>query len=139
VRGDVTGADVSDLLVQVKGMRAAAMGPEELQRVRNTSLLTPPGKFDTNDTNDAITQRLGRAWSIGQGADHFAKRPGGLAAMDAAATLAAVQNQVRPETLTLVAVGDLAKIRPQLEALNLGAVEVRHSAGRKVGTNPEKS
>jgi zinc protease len=32
--------------------------------------------------------------------------------------------------MTVIAVGDLAKIRPQIEALGLGAVEVRDADGR---------
>jgi len=127
VRGDVTGAALADLMAQVNEMRAKPMGPEELQRVRNAGLLSLPGEFDTNA---AITARLAGAWSAGEAPDHFARWPARVAAVDASAAFAAVQAYVKPETLTVIAVGDLAKVRPQIEALGLGAIEVRDADGR---------
>ena len=127
VRGDVAAAAVQELLSQVRGMRTAAMGAEELQRVRNASLLSLPGEFDSND---AIAARLASAWSRGEPADHYARWPGRVAAVDANAAFAAAQAHVRPETMTVIAVGDLAKVRAALEALGLGTVEVRDLDGR---------
>ncbi len=127
VRGDATAAAVLDLMNQVRGMRAAAMGAEELQRVRNASLLSLPGEFDSND---AIAGRLASAWSRGEPADHYARWPGRVAAVDAAAAFEAAQTHVQPQAMTVIAVGDLAKIRAPLEALGLGAVEVRDLDGR---------
>jgi zinc protease len=127
VRGDVTGPALAEMFAQIKAMRATPMGSDELLRVRNAGLLSLPGEFDTND---AITARLANAWSQGQPADYFARWPGRVAAVDAGAAFAAAQAHVKPETMTVIAVGDLAKVRAQIEALNLGAVEVRDADGR---------
>jgi zinc protease len=127
VRGDVTGPALAALLAQVKGMRERPMGAEELQRVRNAGLLSLPGEFDTNA---AITARLAGAWTLGEAPDHFARWPARVAAVDAGAAFSAVQQHVKPEALTVIAVGDLARVRPQIEALGLGAVELRDADGR---------
>jgi zinc protease len=127
VRGGVTGAALGGLLAQVKGMRDQPMEPGELERVHNAGLLSLPGEFATHA---AITTRLAGAWANGEAPNHFAQWPARVAVVDAGAAFAAVQAHVKPETLIVVAVGDLATVRPQIEALGLGAVEVRDADGR---------
>ena len=127
VRGDVTGAALKDLLDQVKGMQNAPMPADELGRARNAALLSLPGEFDAND---AITQRLASAWSLGQPANYYRRWPAHLAGVNAATALAAARQHVVPAQLTVIAVGDLAQVRPQLEALGLGQTEVRDADGR---------
>jgi zinc protease len=41
----------------------------------------------------------------------------------------AAQDHLHPENLIVVAVGDQAKIEPQLEKLNLGPIELRDASG----------
>jgi zinc protease len=41
----------------------------------------------------------------------------------------AAQDHVHPENLIVVAVGDRAKIQPELEKLNLGPIELRDESG----------
>ncbi|MBC7941836.1 MAG: hypothetical protein H7Z19_19120, partial [Chitinophagaceae bacterium] len=61
---------------------------------------------------------------------HYRRWPARVAAVDTAAAFAAAQDHVKPEALTVIAVGDLAKVRAQIEALGLGAVELRDADGR---------
>jgi zinc protease len=127
VRGDVTAPALADLLAEVDGVRAAPLPGDELARARNASLLSLPGLFDTND---AVADRLAGAWSLGHPADFWARWPGRLAAVDAAAAQAAARAHVAPASLKIIAVGDLAKVRAPLEALQLGPVELRDADGR---------
>ena len=61
--------------------------------------------------------------------DYYQKLPAQYAAVTAAEVEKAAQDHVHPENLIVVAVGDRAKIQPELEKLNLGPIELRDESG----------
>ena len=129
VRTDVTGAALTDMFKEVEGMRAAPMGPEELTRVRNAQLLALPGLFATNR---AVTDTYANEWARGMSVDSIVKLPGKYTAVTATSAFNAAKTFVDPEALIVVAVGDKAKILPQLEALGRKPIEMRDSSGKLV-------
>ena len=64
------------------------------------------------------------------GLDYFTKNPSRINAVTADQALAAAKNHVNPARLIVVAVGDRAKIEPELKKLELGTLEVRDAEGR---------
>ena len=52
--------------------------------------------------------------------------------LDAAAVQSAATRYLDPDHMTVVVVGDIAKIRPGVEALGLGPVTILDHAGREV-------
>ena len=113
VQSDVTGAALEDVFKEFEAIRARPMGQAELRRVRNALLLSLPGQFDTNQ---AIVDGYASAWSLGLPDDHIARLPTKLKAVNAASAWQAARDHLEPARLIVVAVGDKAKVAPQLEA-----------------------
>ena len=95
-------------------MRAKPMGAAELNRVRNAQLLTLPGQFDTNL---AVVAGYAGNWAAGQPLSAITDLPKQYGAVTSATALKAAQAHLDPARLIVVAVGDKAKIVPQLEAI----------------------
>lgn len=114
VRTDVTGAALVDLWKEIEGMRAKPMGSAELKRVRNAQLLALPGLFDTNG---AVVAGYAGNWAAGRPLAAITGQPQAYAAVTAASALKAARQHLDPAQLIVVAVGDKAKLQPQLEAI----------------------
>ncbi|MBV8037448.1 pitrilysin family protein [Roseateles sp.] len=119
VRTDVTGAALVDMWKEIAGMRARPMGAAELTRVRNARLLSLPGSFDTNQ---AVVGAYAANWAVGRPLAAITEEPGQLAAVTAATALKAARDHLDPDQLIVVAVGDKAKVLPQLEAMGRKAL-----------------
>jgi len=126
VRTDVTGAALADMWKEIDGMRAKPMGAAELGRVRNAQLLSLPGRFDTNV---AVVGGYAGNWSAGQPLGAIAALPAKYGAVTAATALKAARRHLDPARLIVVAVGDKAKLLPQLEAIGRKA-EVLDADGK---------
>ena len=63
---------------------------------------------------------------------YYQTLPAQFEAVTAAEVEKAAQEHVHPENLIVVAVGDQAKIEPELEKLNLGPIELRDESGDPV-------
>ena len=127
VRTDVTGAALADMFKEIEGMRAQPMGVAELSRVRNAELLALPGLFDTNAV---VAGSYASDWVRGLPADSIVKLPRRLAAVTASSALAAARRYVEPQNLIVVAVGDKAKVLPQLQAWGRQPLEFRDTSGQ---------
>jgi zinc protease len=114
VQSDVTGAALTDMFKEFDSIRARPMGRAELGRVRNALLLSLPGQFDTNH---AIADGYASAWSLGLPDDHITRLPAKLKAVTAGSAWQAARDHLDPARLIVVAVGDRAKVAPQLDAL----------------------
>lgn len=127
VRTDVTGAALIDIFKEISAMRAKPMGAAELNRVRNSQMLALPGLFDTNS---GVAQAYAQDWVRGLPVDSIVKLPGKLAAVSAASALKAAQTYLDPDALIVVAVGDQAKVLPQLESWGRQPLEMRDATGK---------
>ena len=126
VRTDVTGAALTDMFSEINGMRAKPMGAAELTRVRNAQLLSLPGLFDTNGV---VVASYASNWALGLPITQITRTPARLAAVTAASAFKAAQDHVEPAALIVVAVGDKAKVLPQLDAWGRKPLEIRDSTG----------
>ncbi|MFG6486386.1 M16 family metallopeptidase [Roseateles sp. BYS78W] len=129
VRTDVTGAALVDMWKEIEGMRAKPMGAAELNRVRNAQLLSLPGLFDTNV---AVVSGYAGNWSSGQPLSAITDLPKQYTAVTSATALKAAREHLDPSQLIVVAVGDKAKVVPQLEAIGRKA-EVLNVEGKAEG------
>lgn len=114
VRTDVTGAALADMWKEIEGMRAKPMGADELNRVRNAQLLSLPGLFDTNL---AVVSGYAGNWAAGLPLAAITDLPKKYGAVTPASALKAARQHLDPAQLIVVAVGDKAKVQPQLEAI----------------------
>ena len=126
VRTDVTGPALADIWKEVDAMRAKPMGAAELQRVRNAQLLSLPGLFDTNV---ATVAGYAGNWSAGLPLTAITELPARYQAVTASSALKAARDHLDPAGLIVVAVGDKAKVVPQLEAIGRKP-ELRDAEGK---------
>ncbi len=127
VRGDVTGASVTEIFREVERMRAQPMRAQELAGARNSQILSLPVQFETDE---AISGSLAELFVFGLPADYYQQLPSRFAAVTAQQAQAVARRYLAPDKMIVVAVGDRAKIQPQLDSLKLGKTELRDSDGQ---------
>lgn len=123
---DRTGEAVKALLGDVEALASGGLRAEE---VASTRLAARSDFVESYEGSLHAAQRLARLAGVGLPPDHDAKL---ARARDAAAApeLAQVAARVTaPASASLVVVGPVDKVRPQLEALALGAVVVETAGG----------
>ena len=124
MRTDVTGPAVSEIFKEIRRMRETLMTPEELAMAKDSLVRSLPSDFQTSGDVTASTANI---YVFDLGLDYFSKYPSRLSSVTAEQAKAAAEKYLVPEKLIVVAVGDRAKIRGDLQKLNLGAVEVRNA------------
>jgi zinc protease len=126
VRTDVTAPAVSEIFKEVRLMRDTAMPPEELTLAKDSLVRGLPAQFETSSSVTASTANI---YVYDLGLDYYTKLPARLSAVDAAQVQAAAGKYLVPDRLIVIAVGDRARIAPELQKLGLGAVELRGADG----------
>ncbi len=122
VRTNVTDSSLAVFFHEFTRVRDEPVDTVELQRARNYLVLGALGDYETaGQVAGAISGALQFGFPLSRTADE-------LAAMNRV-TIADVQRVARkyldPAHLTVVVVGDIATIRPGIEALGLGPIEVQ--------------
>jgi zinc protease len=126
VRTDVTGPAARELFAELNRMRTDPATEDELRLAKENALRSLPGNFETVKDTAGLMSEI---FTYGLAVNYYQKLPGEYAAVTAAQVEKAAQDHVHPENLIVVAVGDRAKIQPELEKLNLGPIEVRDESG----------
>jgi zinc protease len=67
------------------------------------------------------------------GLDYYTKYAAQVNAVTTDQTLAMAKKYLVPDNMVVIAVGDRAKIEPELKKLNLGSIEIRDTEGKPVG------
>lgn len=128
VRTDVTGPAISEILKEVQGMKDRPVTDEELTRAKGARIQALPGRFETSG---AVGDEMAGLFTFELPDDYFQSLPSRLGAVTAQDLAAAAQKYLTPERLLIVAVGDRAKIQPQIESLGLGAISYRDPDGNE--------
>ncbi len=126
VRTDVTGPAARELFSELKRIRTHPPTTSELRVAQQYAFRSLPGQFET--VGDTSLQ-IGELFIYGLPLDYYRKLPGQYQAVTLEAAQRAATNYVHPENFVLIAVGDRAKIQPQLKKLNLGPIELRNENG----------
>jgi zinc protease len=126
VRTDVTGPAGRELFAELNRMQTDPATADELSLAKENALRSLPGNFETvADT----AQLMSEIFTYGLPANYYQTLPRQYEEVTAAEVEKAAKDHLHPENLIVVAVGDQAKIQPQLEKLNLGPIEVRDESG----------
>ena len=129
VRTDVTGPAAKELFIELNRMRTDPATPDELRLAKENALRSLPGNFETvSETAGLMSDIFTYALPV----SYYQTLPAQFEAVTAAEVEKAAQEHVHPENLIVVAVGDQAKIEPELEKLNLGPIELRDESGDPV-------
>ncbi|HEU4436884.1 MAG TPA: pitrilysin family protein, partial [candidate division Zixibacteria bacterium] len=126
VRTDVTGPSVEEIYKEINRMTAETVTPDELALSKQSLVRSLPGDFETSSSAAGTFSNL---YIYDLGLDYYSKFPATVSAVDAATVQATAKKHLRLDKMVVVAVGDKTKIRPELEKLNLGSVEVRDTEG----------
>jgi len=122
VRSDVTGLALAEMFREIERMAKEPPGGEELDKARNSQLLTLPTDFETNG---ATAGAFAQIYVYGLEQDYYARLPRLLRAVDAAQIARVTRAYMVPAKMKVIAVGDRSRIEAQLRKLELGTVEVR--------------
>jgi zinc protease len=126
VRTDATGPAVSEIFKEIREVTSSPLRPDELQRARDSLTQSLPGDFETSAR---AAGSFAAVYLYDLGSDYFARYTERVNAVDAQGALAVARKYLVPERMVVVAVGDRAKIEPELSTLGLGRVEVLDSRG----------
>jgi len=126
VRTDVTAPAARELFAELNRIHTDPATPEELKLAKDNALRSLPGSFETVGGESGLMSEL---FVYGLPTDYFQKLPAAFEAVTPEAVAKAAQAYIHPDNLIVVAVGDRAKIQPELEKLNLGPIELRDESG----------
>jgi zinc protease len=129
VRTDVTAPSVSEILKEVRGMAAAPMKAEELERAKDARTQSLPAGFQTSQ---AAAASFAQVYIYDLGLDYYSHVAERVQAVNADQALAAAKKYLVPERMVIVAVGDRAKIEPELRKLNVAPVEIVSPEGKPI-------
>ncbi len=129
VRTDVTAPSVAEIFKELRRIQESAPTSEELELARASRIRSLPGEFETSG---GAAADYSDAFVFGLGLDYYARLPAELAAVTSAAAYAVAKKYLRPDSLVVIAVGDRAKIEPELVKLDLGLIEHRDADGNLV-------
>jgi predicted Zn-dependent peptidase len=122
VRTDVTDSSVAIFFREFERIRNEPVDQVELERARNYIVL---GSLDAYETAGQVGGAIAGALQFGFPLQRTADELAAMAKVTAADVQRVAQAYLDPRHLTVVIVGDLAAIRPGIERLNLGPVEVQ--------------
>ncbi|WP_338847090.1 pitrilysin family protein [Massilia sp. W12] len=127
IRADATGDAISIMFKEVKDMLGKPMAAGEFKGARNAQVLTLPATFATNAV---ISQSMANLFIYDLPLDYYSKLPQRFAAVTPQSAQKAGIKYLQPELLKVIAVGDKAKVLPQLEKLKMGKIEERDAEGK---------
>ncbi|MBI3405379.1 MAG: insulinase family protein [Acidobacteria bacterium] len=126
VRTDVTAPAIAETLKELKRIAADPLTAQELALSKDSQVRSLPGQFETSSSAAGSFANL---FVYGLPADYYQLLPARINAVTAEQALAAAKKYLVQEKLVTIAVGDRAKIQPELEKLNLGKTEIRDAEG----------
>lgn len=126
VVADKTSEALTELLGELRRLREGGIDDAELADAKSGLIQSLPAEFQTT-TSTALA--FGRIYALGRPPDYFAEYTRKLQAVTREDVAAAAARRFRPEALAIVVVGPLAELKPRLQALELGALDVRDASG----------
>jgi zinc protease len=129
IRTDVTGEAVSEIFKEIQGMVDRPVSDAELRASKDALANSLPGAFESSAN---AVNNFSNVFTYDLGLDYYSRYAEQVNAVTAEQILAAARQYLVPSAMIVVAVGDRARIEPELRKLNLGAIELRNTEGRPV-------
>jgi zinc protease len=130
VQTDRTGDSVAELLRELRAFTTTRpVTAKEMQDAIAAETRRLPGRFQTSR---AVLGSLVSSARYGRPLDYAATLTAHYEALQLDELRAAARQVVQPDALVWIIVGDLAKIRPQIEPLEIAPVEIWDDSGRPV-------
>ena len=129
VRTDATAAAAKEMMREIRNFSTMPSTAEELTAAKQASIRSLPGRFETTSS---IASAMSDIFVYNRPPDYYAKLPANYQSVAGADIARVAQQYLHPDRLVIVAVGDRAKIEPDLNSESLGPVEVRDINGQLV-------
>ncbi len=126
---DKTVAAVKEIVAELEGLRRDGPTDDEMALAKENIRLAMPGKFES--VSD-VTGALAELATYDLPLDEYAKRPGRIDAVRRDDVSRLAKRWLDPKAMTLVLVGDKAKLANELTSLGLGPIEERDPYGNRV-------
>jgi zinc protease len=124
-----TAPAVTEIFTELRRMVDEKVTEDELQGAKDYLRLTMPARFETVSS---VTEAAADLFVYGFPADEFVQRIARIEKVTADDVQKMAAKYIHPSTMRVLIVGDMNKVKPSLEALHLGAGEVRDSYGDPV-------
>ena len=129
VFADKTGAAVKEVMNELEGLRRDGPTPEELALAKESIRLAMPGRFESvSDVAGAVSDLVVYDLPL----DEYEKRPARIEAVTAEDVKRVATEYFGSDAMTVVVVGDRKTVLPQIEKLELGAVDERDAYGNPI-------
>ena len=129
VRTDVTDSSLVEFFTELNAIRDAPVSELELTRARNYIALGLPGEFETTRQ---MADQISTLLEFGLPTSWYTTYLKQVRAVTAAEVQRVARRYVDPARVHVVIVGDVEKIRPGIEALNLGPISLRGPDGHEL-------
>jgi zinc protease len=129
VRTDATAPAVTEVFNEIGGIRKEPMTADELQKAKDSLANSLPGAFETSAN---AVNSFSNVFVYDLGLDYYTRYAQQVNAVTAEQALNVALRYLPPERLVVIAVGDRKVIEPELQKLNIGAIEVRDAEGRVI-------
>ena len=126
VRTDVTAPAVKEIFAELNRMVNTDVTADELATAKDSIARSLPGNFETTPS---ATGTISELFVFSLPLDYYRALPAKIQAVTVADVKNAAAKYLKPGSMVVVAVGDKAKIEPELKKLDLGPVEERDFEG----------
>jgi zinc protease len=129
VRTDATAPATTEIFNELRRMRETQMTPAEMSLSKDSITRSLPGRFERGtDATGSFAELFVYDFPL----DYYSNLPERINAVTAEQAQAVAQKYIVPEKMTVLAVGDRAKIEGDLKKLNLGKLAIRDTDGKIV-------
>ena len=130
IRTDVTAPAVSEIFKELRGMVERPINDAELKLAKDAMANSLPGAFESSAN---AVGNFSNVFIYDLGLDYYTKYAAQVNAVTTDQALAMAKKYLVPGNQVVIAVGDRAKIEPELKKLNLGPIEIRDAEGKPIG------
>jgi zinc protease len=129
VRTDITGLAAKELMYEITRFPSTPPTDAELKMAKEARIQSLPAQFETTG---ATAGALSSIFLYNRPLDYYSTLPAKYNAVTAADVARVAKEDIHPDQLIILAVGDRAKIEPQLKEQKLGPIEIRDGQGNLV-------
>jgi zinc protease len=129
MRTDSTANALKELLNEIQRFPSNPPTDAELKMAKDARIQSLPGQFETTA---AIAGSLGSIFLYNRPLDYYARLPEKYASVTSTDVVRVAKEDVHPDQLIIVAVGDRTKIEPALKQLNIAPIEYSDPSGNLI-------
>ena len=129
VKTNITGEAAKELMYEIQRFPTTPPTAAELKSAKDARIQSIPAQFESTAATAAAAAAL---WVNNRPLDYFSTLPDKYKSVTAADVTRVAKDDVHPDNLIILAVGDRSVIEPGLKADNLGPIEIRTPTGELV-------